>query len=151
MTRPTASPPITAEPEEMPWPVEEIPDEARMFVRVHRKSLCGWNGPKHLVPGKVVFRSEDQSCDWCEYASAADTQAGGRQPAEEYFVAVIEAGRARSVEEQEVVHCPVQRTAPQPNRAHSEIRGPKKGTDPAARLVLGRKALWAIPPADDRA
>ena len=125
------------------WPKEDIPNEASVFMRLHRNLIfTGEIGPN-------VFRDQEggMSVDWDKYSSASETRARGRTPADN---AVISMGVAsiRAIEALVVEHDPVQENSfdqkgnpLKPNRAHSQVIGEK---DTQRRLMLSRIWKWEI-------
>ncbi len=98
----------------MAFRVEEIPDEANLFNRIHRS---------HFPGGEVssaAFNQERLSVNWEKYRNAEST-------ADSNSVAVVSlvAGECRKLK-QTVEHTPIE---PEeqfgPNQAHSEVCGTK--------------------------
>lgn len=119
------------------WPKEEIPDEASVFMRVH----------KNLIPageiGPNVFRDQGggMSVDWDKYSTPSQTRDRGRVPADS---AVIRMGVffIRRIEGLMMEHDPIQENSSdengnplKANRAHSQVIGEK---NPERRLLLSR-------------
>jgi len=97
------------------WPQEQIPDEERLFMRVHKSLLVDGE----LVPG--VFREQKGSIstDWERYSTPQQSLARAAKPAENGIIALLTEG-VRSVPPLNVVH------EPRPalnNRAHTNIYG----------------------------
>ncbi len=106
----------------MAFEVEEIPGEAKLFLRVHEKQYIvpsgEPNGKKRL--SSVCFSHENLSVNWEKYSSPEKT-------ANPFSAVVVEivASACKSLN-QTVKHCPIQEGETEgPNQAHSEIRGPK--------------------------
>ena len=106
----------------MAFEVEEIPSDARLFLRVHEQQYVVAsdepNGKKRL--SSVCFRHENLSVNWEKYSSPEKT-------ANPFSAVVVElvASECKSLN-QTVKHCPIQEGEKDgPNQAHSEIRGPK--------------------------
>ena len=129
------------------WPIENVPDEARLFYRVHVNSLH--NG--ELVP--AVFRPLDGglSTDWDRYcltSHAARNRA--HTPADNGIITLI-AGPVRAVDELRVEHTPQD-----DNQAHTEVFGMELDGADAARShshklkvrsqLFDRFKTWEIPP-----
>ena len=117
--------------EQEAWPVEEIPDAADLYKRIHKY---------HVRDGGIIpfaFKDYAMSVDWDKYSTPAETRGRGPQAAANYGVVALPAGGARNVPGQAVVHTPAR-----PNRAHSEVRGEK---DEEARVRLRRLCIWIIP------
>jgi hypothetical protein len=101
------------------WPVEGVPDDSLLYLRVHR-SLLKDGTP---LPGAFKNRpdgADGMSTNWDRYATPAGTRAGGKQPPDAYAVVSLQAGPVRALPGQEVEHRPVS-----DNRAHSEVVGIK--------------------------
>lgn len=120
------------------WPSEEIPDEDRLFMRVHKNFLLGAEDD-YIPPG--VFRDQGpaMSTDWEKYSSPEQSRERARKPEVNGVIALV-AGPVRTDAGQEVVHTPDE---PRGNRAHTDVRGKKDG-DPRVRLALQRCARWEI-------
>ena len=125
------------------WPKEDIPDEASVFMWVHR----------NLIPqgemGPHVFRDHGggMSVDWDRYSTAADTRARARVPADNAVIS-MDVVRVRGIDGLVVEHDPVQENSfdqkgnpLKPNRAHSQVIGEK---DTQRRLLLSRIWQWEI-------
>lgn len=100
-----------AEPEI--WPVEQIPDPARLFYRVH----IGLLADKQLHPGVFREHSGSMSTDWENYSTPEESRNRAAQPERNGILALV-AVTIRSIEPLEVGHEPT-RT----NRAHSSVHG----------------------------
>jgi hypothetical protein len=113
------------------WPVEEIPDHADLYKRIH----------KNIVrDGKIIpfaFRDYEMSVDWDKYSTPEETRQKGPQEAAKYGIVAMHAGDARNIHGQVVVHTPSRL-----NRAHSDVKGEK---DEEARVKLRRICIWIIP------
>lgn len=101
----------------MAFAIEEIPDENRLFRRVHHT---------HLLPGGEVssaaFKQPHMSVNWEKYSNAPRT-------ADENSAAVVAlvAGGCRELS-QTVEHTPIEPEQPGgPNQAHAEVCGNKTG------------------------
>jgi hypothetical protein len=98
----------------MAFRVEEIPDDANLFNRIHAS---------HFLEGIVssaAFNQERLSVNWQKYRNAESTA-----DANSLAVVALVAGDCRELE-QTVVHAPIEPEDPcGPNQAHSEICGVK--------------------------
>ncbi len=116
------------------FPQEQIPDDANLFMRIHRDWLLD-NG--EVKPGffRNIPPDDGMSCDWDKYSTAAQTKERARNP---NFNGVLQfaACDARSLPDQHLAHDPQQE-----NRAHSQLFG-EKTTE--IRLKLKRLCKWAI-------
>lgn len=127
------------------FPIENIPNEHLLYLRVH------W---RHVEEGQlnpVAFQDKKPpdgrraglSTDWCRYATPEQTQAGGRQPAENYGVVKLVVGTIRGINGLTVEHAPIKDHPELPdNRAHTEVYGDKR--DPEIRVNLLRAWRWVI-------
>ena len=95
------------------WPVEQIPNAARLFYRVHIGQLLD----KQLHPG--IFREQGgaMSTDWENYSTPEESRNRAAQPQQNGIVALVVA-TIHSIEPLKVRHEPT-RT----NRAHSAVHG----------------------------
>ena len=113
------------------WPVEDIPDEAFLFYRIHKMYPNQPDG----TPGPGAFRDHNggMSTDWDRYSSAVECREQVPAAADNGVVR-LNAGRCRSEARQEVRHTPWSE-----NRAHTDVIGEKKGSeDPKPRMLLAR-------------
>lgn len=115
----------------MDWDVEEIPDDATLFMRCHRQ----WVRPDGPHPNNFQNRGRGMSCDWDKYASPEETRARKGNPDNQAVVSLA-VGEVRRLADQSVVHDPLE-----DNRAHSEVLGEK---DDELRIKLARLARWVI-------
>lgn len=121
------------------WPIELIPDEDRLFYRIHKSYLVDGE----IVPGAFQERGEDESrgmsTDWERYTTAEAAHQRSKIPADNGIVAFL-TGEVRAIE-LEAVHAPLPE-----NRAHSHIKGiPHEGQlKTQARLKLKRIITWII-------
>jgi hypothetical protein len=125
------------------WPVEEIPDDDTLYMRVHRQ----WMNDGSVLPGCFQNRPDEatgaMSSDWAKYATTEETRQRARRP-EMNAVIALNAGQVRAIPEQHVVHSPVQHDPVLPdNRAHTDIAGPKEA-DPEIRRLFVRIASLVI-------
>ena len=116
------------------WPAEAIPDEDRVYLRVH-KSYVDNSG---LQPGVFKDREGAMSTDWEKYSTPDQSRGRARKPELNGLIA-LRVGPLRNDVHQEVVHSPDEE---RDNRSHTDVRG-RKG--PEERLKLLRLAVWAIP------
>jgi hypothetical protein len=122
----------------MPFPVEDVPDADRLFLRVH------WRHVKDGMPEPSAFDNHEtgMSTDWAKYATSAETLARAHRPARRGVVSLV-VGDVRTVPGQTVIHEPTD-----DNRAHTEVFGEKT---PEVRMKLRRLVRWEIqvPPPPD--
>jgi hypothetical protein len=104
-----------AEPDSIEaWPVELIPDDARLYLRVHvRQAATG------LHPG--IFREHGgaMSVDWNKYSTPEQSRHRAVDPASNGIVE-LRADGIRAVERLQVLHEP---DVKRQNRAHSGVHG----------------------------
>ena len=125
------------------WPKENIPDDASLFMRIHKTFITGGDVGPH------AFRDHGRglSVDWNEYSTPQETRSRARTPADNAVIGLV-AGAVRAIEALMVEHEPIQENAfdekghaIKPNRAHSEILGDKT---PEIRVKLSRLWNWQI-------
>lgn len=121
------------------WPVEEIPDEHHLYMRVHRTQLDPDGEPFPHVFKNQPTPTDGMSTDWDKYSTPADTQRGGRKPADEYSVIGLPVGATRKIPHQAVTHEPLAE-----NRAHTEVFGEKKLTEVRERFMQIYKTVVAL-------
>ena len=115
------------------WPVEEIPDAGRLFMRVHHQ----WLDPEGLpAPGAFEDHEGSMSTDWEKYSTPQDTLQRALTLARRGVV-LMTAGDVREIPNLRVTHTP----APQ-NQAHTDVLGEKSAE---VRMKLSRICTWAIP------
>jgi hypothetical protein len=119
------------------WPVEEVPDNDRLFMRIHKNHLTN---DDFLL---MVFRNRGRgmSTDWEKYATPDQTKGRAKEPQDNAVISMV-AGDVRRVPRQSIEH------DPQPeNRAHTEVAGEKdKKKNPEARVKFSRIWKWEIRP-----
>ena len=128
------------------WPIEDIPDTDRLYMRVHRQ----WFKDERIAPG--FFRNlPDEatgamSTDWDKYATPEQTRQRARQPELNAVIELV-VGEVRRVPEQVVRHTPIQGHPTLPdNRAHTDVAGPKKSADLEIQDTFSRICRLIIPP-----
>lgn len=105
------------------WPVEDIPGDAKIYMRAHRMYFR----PK-LQPG--VFRPHDggMSVDWEKYSTPEETRQRAAKP-EDNAVICLPVEGVRAIDRLDVKHTP-DHTLGSENRAHSDVLGiPDGGED----------------------
>ena len=119
------------------WQPEQIPDEDRLFMRVHTT----WIPRGEVSPGAFQNRpagATGMSTDWQRYSTPEQTRQRSKKPSEQAVIELI-VGEVRGLPWQTVEHKPFS-----DNRAHTEVVGEK---DEEVRLKLTRMYRWAIQPA----
>jgi hypothetical protein len=131
----------------MSWPVEEIPDEAGLFYRVHH----GFADPDGK-PTPGAFHNNPKSdpnagmsVNWDKYSTAEEARQGTRKPATEYAIVKLNAGKVRKLPNQTVVHEPFD-----DNSSHSEVFG-EKNTEVRAKLLEMYEPILDFDPVHRRA
>jgi hypothetical protein len=112
------------------WPIEEIPSEHFLFMRIHAM---------YLKFGDPIGAFKDieggMSTDWEKYSTPQEARNRAKKPNDNGIVK-LNAGKVRELQGMAVRH------TPEPtNRAHSEVFGEKT---PEIRLKLNRLAEWVI-------
>ena len=107
------------------WPIEDIPDEDYLYIRVHK----GWFRDGLIVPGFFRNLPDEEtgamSTDWNRYSTPEALRARARKP-EENAVGRFQVAIVRQMPEQTVHHSPIQNHPTLPdNRAHTDVAGPK--------------------------
>ncbi len=120
----------------MAFAVEEIPDHANLFRKIHWTHYDGTTG----VVSSAAFRQERMSVNWEEYSTAKDSADANSSA----VVAIV----ARDCRELRlaVEHTPVESDQPfGPNRAHAEVCGKKTGAV-SRKLRDQAKTVWLRSP-----
>jgi hypothetical protein len=117
-----------AEEINLPWEKEHIPDDALLFMRVHKNQLDPNGEP---IPGAFKNRpksTDGMSTDWNEYSSAKECRLRARTP-EDNAILQLRVGDVRQISLQTVEHTPIYNstaaTPPILNRAHTDVFGEK--------------------------
>ena len=97
----------------MVWAVENVPNEAHLYLRVHVNLV-----KSGLTPSIFREHGGGMSTDWNKYATPAKTRAGSEKPASSYGVVTLEVAKVRVVPGLSVTHAPLLC-----NRAHTEVFG----------------------------
>ena len=125
------------------WPKEEIPDNASVFMRIHKTFITGGD----VGPNAFRDHGRGMSVDWNKYSTPLKTRNRARTPADTAVISMI-AGAVRAIEPLVLEHEPIQdnsldeKGSPvKPNRAHSEIIG-EKTTE--IRVKLSRIWNWQL-------
>jgi hypothetical protein len=117
------------------WPVEDIPDEDKLYFRVHDAHRK--RGTHEISVGAFVNRGgKGMSTDWAKYSTPERTRDGASKDPQRNAVVEFIVGEVRALPEQTVEHAP---DVARNNRAHTEVSGPKSEE---IRVKLGRLAKW---------
>lgn len=103
----------------MAFAVEEIPDDANLFRKIHQTHYDEETG----VVSSAAFKQERMSVNWEKYKTAEES-------ADVNSAAVVEltGGDCRQLE-QSVEHTPIEPGQPfGPNQSHAEVCGKKTGS-----------------------
>jgi hypothetical protein len=102
----------------MAFPIEEIPDDANLFRKIHRTHYDDKAG----VVSSAAFKQERMSVNWEKYKTAKESV-----DANSAAVVALVARNCRELR-QTVEHTPIQPNEPDgPNQAHAEVCGKKTG------------------------
>ena len=115
------------------WPSEHVPDEDRLFMRVHR---C-YYPEGQLNTGVFRDHGAGMSTDWEKYSTPTETRDRARSPNENGVISLI-ARQVRAIPPLVVRHTPDPDTM---NRAHTDVIGEKS---PRVRIMLSRILRWEI-------
>jgi hypothetical protein len=111
------------------WPIEAIPDDDILYMRVHRQ----WLRDETVIPGCFRNRPDDISG-----GTANDTLRRARNPIDNAVIQ-LHIGTVRQIPEQRVAHSPMPE-----NRAHTDVLGPKEH-DPEVRRLFSRACRIVVP------
>jgi hypothetical protein len=115
------------------WPQEPIPDEDKLFMRVHRQ----WTRNGNPIPGAFQDHGGGMSTNWAKYSTPEETLRRAPKP-EENGVLKMQVGTVRAIPNQTVEHTPEIT-----NRAHTDVFGMK---DEEVRLKFTRICKWVVGP-----
>jgi hypothetical protein len=125
------------------WPKEDIPDNASVFMRIHKNFIVGGD----VTPNTFRDQGPGMSVDWNEYSTPLETRNRARTPSANAVISMI-AAEIRKIDALTVEHTPIQENSFDeegrplaPNRAHSEVIGQKT---PEVRVKLSRIWAWEI-------
>jgi hypothetical protein len=118
------------------FPVEQVPDEAHLFYRVHKNDTADGEP----IPGAFRDVGSAMSTDWEKYSTPSESRNRAKNPARVGVVRLV-AEDVRRIEPLKVEHTPDYPT----NRAHTDVFGQKTSE---VRLKLLRGAEWKIRPDD---
>ena len=119
------------------WPIEQIPDADRLFMRVHRNYIQN----SQPIPG--VFQNhgegeqEGMSTDWSRHSTAAQTKLRAVNPAWIGGVIQMVVRDVRKIPRQTVQHAPLP-----DNRAHTNVKGPKKESVEGTQVRYLFMSIW---------
>jgi hypothetical protein len=113
-----------------PWEKETIPNDAFLYMRVHRDDI---DSDGTVKPGAFRNRPTDRdgmSTDWEKYSSPEECRRRSKSPLDNAVIQML-AGDIRNLPDQTVEHSPIYRPEETEerlrfNRAHTDVFGPKK-------------------------
>ena len=123
----------------MARPVEEIPDEDRLFRRIHESQL-----KRGTISRRMGFKydADGISVDWEKYITPEEVRTRcARKPAREYRVVSLVAGKVREINNSEVRHAPIS-TNECVNRAHALITTEDESDRLELQTQLVRSCVW---------
>jgi len=142
------------------WPVEPIPDEDKLYFRIHKTFLQ--KNPE-LPPASAFTNTpkdgDNISTDWSKYATPEEcrdlvskmvNKEGKSKDPNQYTVYSFGVGDVRKMKAitPEVIHDPIynepEALGKPNNRAHSIIKTGKTGNDTRFRMELVELGRWAI-------
>lgn len=122
--------------EEDDWPVENIPDKAKLFYRIHKQNYKDGK----VVPGtfKEIGTTEEEkgmSTDWEKYSTPEQSRLRAKKPEQNGIVSFV-TGHLRKIV-LDVIHYPLPL---EKNRAHTNVRG----IDSEKQLKMRDIYAWEI-------
>jgi len=117
---------------ESAWPKEAIPDDAVLYMRLHRM----WMKDGVPIPGAFRNIVDGMSTDWDRYSTPEETRQRAKVPVDNAVITLV-AGQVGAIPGQSVEHAPLP-----DNRAHTNVVGEKS---PQARLMFLRLYRMVIP------
>lgn len=143
----TIEEPIDEEP--CPWPIEEIPSEDLLFMRVHRNWYTDGNLELGCFRNRPNNETGGMSTEWRQYSTPERCRPNATSPEMDNLILSLEVEAVRKIgtvtdsPDQEVRHTPI---CDQPglanNRAHADVFGPK---NTRTRLQYGRIYKIVLP------
>ena len=110
------------------WEKEDpIPDDAILYMRVHRNNLDPNGEP---IPGAFrnqPTRADGMSTDWQKYSTPEECQRRARTPSDNAII-ILPVAEIRKIDGQKVEHTPIYEPLCDPpnfNRAHTDVFGEK--------------------------
>jgi hypothetical protein len=125
------------------WPIEEIPNQDLLFMRVHLNLIREGHDSTLNGVSKNIFRVHEDgiSTNWNKYSTPEKTRQEGKNP-EMNGVIKLMVGDIRTISSVKVMHSPIRE-----NRAHTNIQNIPN--DPVKTLIIRTKlaeySQWVIP------
>lgn len=117
----------------MAFPVEEIPDQDRLFHHIAEQMFVRQEGRPSSA---CVKKHPELSVNWEKYSSVEQTRRKNS-----FAIVSLVTGFCRDQINQEVIHSPIQEGELYgPNRSHSDIKGNKQ--DVADQMARQAKVEW---------
>ena len=127
------------------WPIEEIPDADRLYMRVHRQWFKGT--ASHPASSRTVRTKPPARCrpTGASTPRREETRARARRPELNAVIELV-VGEVRAIPEQVVRHAPIQVHPVLPNnRPHTNVAGPKETGDLEIQDTYARSDRLVIP------
>lgn len=125
------------------WPIEQIPDEHLLYMRVHRNRIQKGQPDAGIFQNHGEGENVGMSTDWSHYSRPEETikRKLDETPAWRGGVIQMVVGIVRKIPKQTVEHAPLPG-----NRAHTNVKGPKRGgiEGTQIRYLFMRSWEWAI-------
>jgi hypothetical protein len=119
----------------MSWPIETIPDNDKLFMRIHENWILQTGEP---MPGAFRNQGSGMSTDWNKYSTPEEALKRARVPSKNGIIQ-MQVSDVRKIPGQNIQHSPLP-----DNRAHTDVLG-EKDRDPEVRIKFRRIYTWAIP------
>jgi hypothetical protein len=125
------------------WPIEQIPDEHLLYMRVHRNRIQNGQPDAGVFQNHGEGENAGMSTDWSHYSKPQETITRKLAVTPDWRGGVIQmvVSVVRKIPKQIVEHAPLPE-----NRAHTNVKGPKKGGIEGTRIryLFMRSWEWAI-------
>jgi hypothetical protein len=128
------------------WPIEEVPGDHVLLMRVHRTNIADGKPTAGAFVEHGDGEERGMSTNWSKHASAQQTL---NEKPSTWKGGIIEmlVDDVRKIPKQLVVHAPLPL-----NRAHTNVKGPKKGNFEGTEIRYKFMSIWkwAIDPTTPR-
>ena len=111
-----------------PWEKEPVPNDAVLYMRVHKNNLDSNGEP---IPGAFrnqPTRADGMSTDWQKHSTPEEGKARARTPDDNAVIVLSVAAIREIADKQMVEHTPIYEPLAAPpnfNRAHTDVFGEK--------------------------